>query len=282
MTWHFVLRGVYLMLGLITLWSYWLAPDASSATFWQAIVYTIAPASAVVGGWLTVKEYGWQSTAGRIYFTITLGLTGWFIGEVLWTYFDLIAKVDPFPSIADWFYFFAYIPLGVGLIWQYKFLRQTIRTRLPYTLRILLTMVAILFSGIALYFGVFESIQPDYTVFENGVAMSYGVADIVLVLLGLVITIVTIEMRGGKFAGAWWWFLSGIFCTFVADIGFAMFTPEYESALGYYRPALDTLWIVGYIVMGYGLGRFGWLVRDLQLRMEKSAEQVPGSQSKLN
>lgn len=268
MTWHVALWVVYMGLAVVTLWSYWLAPAGVSTDYLQAIAYTVAPAIAVAGGLLTVKEYGIRSAAGRIFFTITLGLIGWLCGEILWTYFDLVAKIDPFPSVADWFYFLAYIPLCAGLVWQYYFLHKTVRTKLSYTLRLLLTMIAVLFSGIALYFGVYKSIQPDYSLFENIVAMTYGVADIVLVLVGLVITIVTIEMRGGKFAAAWWWFLFGVFCTFLADISFAMFTPEYEGGMGYYRQALDTIWIIGYMAMGYGLGRFGWLVHGLRTRVE--------------
>jgi hypothetical protein len=158
--------------------------------------------------------------------------------------------------------------LSAGLIWQYRLLRQITHTPLGYTQHLLLAIIAVLLSGMALYFGVYQSIQPESSLFENVVAISYGIVDVVLVLIGLVITIVTIEMRGGKFAAAWWWFLLGIVCTFVADIGFAMFTPEYESGAAYYRPVLDTIWIVSYMTIGYGLGRFGWLVRELHQRLE--------------
>ncbi|EKE01567.1 MAG: hypothetical protein ACD_21C00103G0001 [uncultured bacterium] len=270
MIFYLTLWILYIVVAVVTVWVYWFAPTGSITDYVQAAVYVIAPAIAVLGGLLTVKEYGWKSTAGRIFLIITLGLACWLIGEGLWTYYDLVLKIDPFPSVADWFYFIAYIPLSIGLLWQYKFLHKTAHTPLGYTQRLLLTMVAVLLSGIALYFGVFKSIQPEHTLFENVVAMGYGVADVILVLVGLVITIVTIEMRGGKFASAWWWFLFGIFCTFIADIAFAMYTPQYEIAAGFYKPALDTIWIVGYLSMGYGLGQFGWLVQGVR---ERAREQ---------
>lgn len=260
---------LYAAVVVVTVWGYWFAPAGNTANYIQAVVYIIAPALAVVSGLLTVKEYGWRSTAGRIFLVITGGLGCWLIGEGLWTYFDLATEIDPFPSLADWFYLAAYLPLSAGLLWQYYFLRKTIRTSLGYTQRLLLIIVAILFSGIALYFGVFQSIQPDYTLLENIVAMSYGIADVVLVLIGLVITIVTIEMRGGKFASAWWWLLFGIFCTFIADVAFAMYAPLYETGTSIYKPVLDTIWITGYLGMGYGLGRFGWLVHGVRERVHE-------------
>ena len=80
---------------------------------------------------------------------------------------------------------------------------------------------------------------------------------------------------GGKFVAPWWWFLSGLTCTFVADIGFAMFTPEYETMQAYYKPALDSLWIVGYLAMAYGLGRFGWLIQSARQSIVESSKRKP-------
>ncbi|EKD78245.1 MAG: hypothetical protein ACD_41C00385G0015 [uncultured bacterium] len=238
-------------------------------------MYVLAPATAVVGGLVAVKEYGMRSLQGKILLIITFGVVSWFIGEVVWTYYELIAQVDPYPSVADWFYLVGYLPLCIGLLWELKFLRHKVHKPLPYTLRLLMTMLAVLFSGIALYFGVFQAIKPEYSVLENGVAISYGVADIVLVLMSLVVIVVTIEMRGGKFVAPWWWFLSGLTCTFVADIGFAMFTPEYETMQAYYKPALDSLWIVGYLAMAYGLGRFGWLIQSARQSIVESSKRKP-------
>lgn len=272
---HFALWVWFLAVAGVTAWSYWFAPVAESAEWWRAAVYVLAPITAVAGGAVAVIEYGLRSLQGKILLIITLGLASWLTGEVLWTYYELVAQIDPYPSLADWFYLIGYLPLCVGLLWELKFLRHKVHKPLPYTLRLLLTMIAILFSGIALYFGVFQAIKPDYSVIENVVAISYGVADIALVLMSLVVIVVTIEMRGGKFVAPWWWFLSGIAFTFVADIGFAMFTPEYELARGYYKPALDTMWIVGYLAMAYGLGRFGWLIRGARYSIIESSKRKP-------
>lgn len=270
---HFILWCWFAALSLITLWSYWLAPQAPMAEWWQAMVYVLAPATTVAGGLVAVKEYGLRSLQGKIILVIVLGIFSWFVGEVFWTYYELVAKTDPYPSAADWFYLLGYVPLGIGLLWELKFLRHKVHKALSYTLRLLLTMLAILFSGVALYFGVWQAIKPEYSALENGVAISYGVVDIALVLMSLTVVIVTLEMRGGKFVGPWWWFLAGLGCTFVADIGFAMFTPQYETMVSYYKPILDTIWIVGYLAMAYGLGRFGWLVQSVRRSIIESSKR---------
>lgn len=274
---HLALWGWFIAVAFITVWSYWLNPTAAAAEWWQAVVYVLAPATAVAGGLVAVKEYGLRSLPGKIFLTITLGIAGWWVGEALWTYYELIAKTDPFPSLADLFYLVGYIPLCGGLLWELHFLRHKARKPLPYTTRLLLVLLSILFSGVALYFGVVQAIKPDYSVLDNVVAMIYGVADIALVLMGLVIIIVTIEMRGGKFVRPWWWFLFGLLCMFVADIGFAMFTKQYETKYAFYKPTLDTLWIVAYLGMAYAFAQFGWLIQSARSSIVASSKRIPPS-----
>ena len=45
-----------------------------------------------------------RSTRGRVraaWVALTVGLGGWFVGEVIWTYYEVVAHQDPFPSLAD-------------------------------------------------------------------------------------------------------------------------------------------------------------------------------------
>ncbi|MBI4407883.1 MAG: hypothetical protein HY565_05300 [Candidatus Kerfeldbacteria bacterium] len=262
-----------LLLMVMTAWSYWYAPTAPFAQWWQAAVYVLAPASAVLGGVVAVKQYGIHSAQGRILCALTIGITGWFVGEVLWTYYELIAHIDPYPSLADLFYFSSYGAFAIGLVWELKFLRTQVQRARPHVEWPVLALAAVTLSGLAIYFGVFQAIKPDYSWLENAVAISYGVADIGLVLMGLVITVVTAEMRGGKLAQPWWWFLAGISCIFVADIGFAVFTFEYEQQQWLYKASLDSLWIAGYLAMAYGLGRFAVLVYSAQRNIRPVSRQ---------
>ena len=130
---------------------------------------------------------------------------GWFIGEVLCTYYELVAYTDPYPSLADLFYFLSYAAFAVGLVWELKFLRTQAQRAAACA------MASIGAGGHGLEWSgyLFWSLPSDrrYSWLENAVAISYGVADIGLILMGLVITVVTAEMRGGKLAQPWWWFL---------------------------------------------------------------------------
>ena len=256
------IRAWFILLGAVTLWSYWLAPqDEPTTTALQSAVYVLAPATAMVGGWLAVQQFGWKNIQGKAFIFLSLALTCWFVGESLWVLYERILEIDPYPSLADYFYLTAYLGFIIGLGLEIKFLHAGLITS---TQKLLLAIIGILLVAAASYFGLYLAVKPDYSFLENAVAISYGLGDVALVLMGLGLLVIAMELRGGKFANAWGWFVVGLACTFIGDIGFAWFTPEYETAIGYYKPALDTIWIMSYLAMACGLGLFVTMIAAVQ------------------
>jgi hypothetical protein len=47
---------------------------------------------------------------GRTYAEFVAGLALWFVAKVLWSYYELDAEIDPFPSLADAFWIAGYAP----------------------------------------------------------------------------------------------------------------------------------------------------------------------------
>ena len=61
----------------------------------------------------------------------------------------------------------------------------------------------------------------------------------------------------------------GISCIFVADIGFAMFTLQYEQQQWLYKAFVRFTLIAGYLAMAYGLGRFCGFDYDAQRSVKR-------------
>lgn len=251
-------------LTLLALWSYWLTPETPTAVWWQAAVYLLAPITAVVTGLTALRHYHIRSSQGCVLAVLLLGITSWCIGEVLWTYYDLVAHVKPYPSLADLFYLAAYLPLFAGFSLEVHFLRKQVQLSYAPMQTTLFAIIAALLAILAGYFGVYRAYQPTVPMLENVLAIAYGLADVALVIFGLVIAVVASELRGGKLAKPWWWFLCGITLIFIADIGFAMFSQPYEAVTGFYKPALDSLWIAGYLAFAYGFNQYAWLIQQVQ------------------
>lgn len=264
-----------LILSVLTGWSYWFAPDTVATDWWQGLMYVLAPITAVVVGIGAVRQFGIRAAQGKALFAIVLGISGLCMGDILWTYYDLITHTDPYPSLADAFYLLAYIPLAVGLILEIRFLHSQVRGINVGMQKFLFLIIALLLMGVAGYFGVYQSYKPDAGFLENGLVISYGLVDVVLVVFGLIIAVVASELRGGKMAQSWWWLLLGFLGIFIADIAFAMFTKQYEERSGYYKPVLDSIWIFAYLAMACGLHHFTWLIHSVQQYLQTAAKRNP-------
>jgi hypothetical protein len=61
---------------------------------------------------------GPSSQEGRVWLILALGMAVWTIGEFLWIYITLVYQTEPFPSIADVFYFAGYFFMIVALLYK--------------------------------------------------------------------------------------------------------------------------------------------------------------------
>lgn len=60
-----------------------------------------------------------RAARGRVrlaWAALTVGMISWSIGEALWTYYELIAKTSPFPSLADAAYLVFPVAAGIALL----------------------------------------------------------------------------------------------------------------------------------------------------------------------
>src|SRR5689334_21068762 len=93
----------------------WLHPAYDNAVIRQG-VFLLAPFLAMIGAFFAFIKYGTKNTRAVSLLFLTTGITYWFIGEVLFDYYDSILHVSPFPSIADIFYVFGYPFFFAGLL----------------------------------------------------------------------------------------------------------------------------------------------------------------------
>lgn len=87
------------------------------------LIFLVHPFLAVLGGVAAVKAFGIKNRHGKSFLYITLGILCLFIGELLYAYFLLILKIDPFPSAADIFYISAYPLLLTGIFREIFFIK---------------------------------------------------------------------------------------------------------------------------------------------------------------
>lgn len=227
--------------------------------------YVISPLIAVIFSFGAVRLYGLKSTYGYPLFFLSLGLFCWFVGEALWVYYEFILAIDPFPSVADYFYLAAYPLFAMAFFVAMKKGELKIKS-FDKIIVFLFGLNALWLFVLVGYFGIYLAYDPAATLIENAVSIAYGVGDLVIFLACLLSLVLAWEYREGRIVMTWMYFFAGFTLILVSDIFFALYYKEYELGIQSYRITLDMLWILGYLYFGFGMYELAYLIRDIQGR----------------
>lgn len=211
----------------------------------------IFPIFATFSGLLATKIYGLKSITGKSLLSITLGFACLALGEIIWFFYKNILGIDPFPSIADVFFLLGYPLILAGLYLEFKKsqiqLHQIKKSLIVLSLSLTLTL-----SIIVLYFGIYLAYDPSVGLLANIIAMSYGVVDLILIIISLFALLIVHAYRGGKFSTFWITTILGILLFLAGDILFAIYNIPYTADIKPYI-YIDLIWIAGYLSLAYGM-----------------------------
>ena len=165
----------------------------------------------------------------------------WFLGETIWTVYELVYDKNPFPSMADVFYLAGY-PLMLGFLTYYlKPVRKAITKKMMLSAIVISSALAIPSIYMA------YSPEPDVTLFENILATAYPILDSIIFIPAIIG--IALFFRG-EVNFTWSLICIGILCFAIGDIGFqyATFTNTYYTG----HPA-DIILMWSYILFSFGV-----------------------------
>ncbi|HXX05335.1 MAG TPA: hypothetical protein VEJ68_00770, partial [Candidatus Bathyarchaeia archaeon] len=152
-----------------------------------------------------------------------LGTTiSWFIAETIWTIYELVYNINPFPSLADVFFLIGYPLIFCFLMYYLKPVKKGASRKI--ILGSILVSVAILVPSIYMAY----NFDPNVGLFENILATSYPVADSIILVPALVGVVLFFK---GEVNFTWSLICLGIVLQSVGDTCFqyATFTNTYYS-----------------------------------------------------
>lgn len=234
----------------------------SPTSIYSEIIYLLASFSALVAAFFALSAYGLKNTRGKGIAFISTGICCWFLGELLWFILSYIMLIDPYPSVADFFYVIAYPMFFIGILmilWKARI--DWNDRRITY----FLFAVAII-STMSIYFGGYLAYDPSAGLLENLFGILYNIGDAVLILGSLLILFLAMDLKGGKLFSSWLAFTGGIFLIFVADILFSIYYAPYEENVFLYLQ-MDHLWIGGYLLVAVCLFRIYYVLKDAEGRI---------------
>lgn len=190
--------------------------------------------------WNVIKTRG-QGIHGKAWIFFAASMTSWFVAEMIWFGYDMILNIDPFPSLADYFYilgypiFFAFSILYLKPVWA------------GITKKILILACGISFTliipGIMIGLDAFSGDIDDEFVF----AMIYPIADSLVLVPAITAVILFLN---GRVNFMWTSSLIGILFLGAADVGFM--TLEFEDAY-YTGHPIEIIFLWAYLFLMFGV-----------------------------
>jgi len=232
---------------------------SSFSEFTFQVLYICAPLLAVFAGVSTVPVYGLNNKHGKAIFLITLGILALFIGEFIWTIFDYVLGIDPYPSIADCFYLLSYPLFLSGLIVALKGNKGGVDALPKLTKFLLVTLLTLLIAAVS-YEVLFLQFDSTLTFVENVVGMAYGIGDLLLIIVSYFVVKMASQYRGGKMLMPWMMIFIGLVLTLIADIYFNIYNEAYTAKIAPYIH-IDLLWIASYLFYTFGIFSLGIIVK---------------------
>ena len=195
---------------------------------------------------IVVARQGLDGLHGRTYAALAIGAIMWFVGEILWTYQEVIMQIDlPAYSMADVFWLLGYPFFGYHLLKTYKYFSKSVNKA---GLAVISSGAGILIS-ILIYqifnvsdFGTIDGIMTSMF------RASYPIGDLVLIIPSVLLLV---TLRKAKLHFTPWFFISvALLITACADSLFS-----YLSLIG----QIETEWVANLLYDLANLGLAGGL-----------------------
>ena len=205
-----------------------------------SIVSLINPLVVAIIGFFLAYRYKGSLVFGKSYLFLGLGFFSLFVAEVVYSVYDLILEIEPYPSIADMF-FFAYIPLLIAhLVLNIRFFQPSIKN----INKIWVIAIPIVITAVYVALSLFDTGEANFDFYYGSIFVAATSIALSLTILG------TRILKEGALGKSWLILLLGVLVLTFADDWY-----YYLEIAGDYdlTHPVNTLWYAGYWIIAYAL-----------------------------
>jgi hypothetical protein len=214
------------------------SPDDSDLII--SVVSFINPLAVGIAGFFLARRYKGSLVFGKSYLFLSLGFFSLFVAEAVYSVYDLVLDIEPYPSIADIF-FFAYIPLLIThLVLNIKFFQPSTTSITKIWVSIIPIVITIAYVLLALH----EIGETNFDFYYGSIFVAATSIAFSLTILGTKI------FKEGALGKTWWILLLGILVLTLADDWY--YYLEISDGYDLTHP-VNILWYAGYWVIVYSL-----------------------------
>ena len=204
------------------------------------VVSVINPLIASAAGFYVAKKYRNSEVFGKSYFVLALGLLSFALGELTYVYYEFVLNEDPYPSIADVF-FFGFYPLAFYHITKnVKFFKAKIDIKT----KILVVILPISIIGLYSYLSFQQIGEANFDYYYGLIFISASSIVLAAAILGARV------FRQGLLGVAWLVLVLGILLTTVGDVWYYYLETFEQYTLIH---PVNLFWYASYWVITYAL-----------------------------
>ena len=206
------------------------------------IVFTMSIATCAVASFIVSKRYDHSAVFGQAYLALGIAFTAYAIGDIIYNFQTTVLKIDPYPSIADIFFFAQYPFIIFHLIRNIKFFRRKIN-------RVTKIWLAAIPVALVLLYSYFTFQHEGYSLFDY----YYGLPFVAASATSLSFAVLGIQVfRQSLLANVWSLLAVGIFLNTLGDMNY-----YYLEIFGLYTRThfVNVLWFVAPLIITYSLYR---------------------------
>lgn len=205
------------------------------------LIYIPVPGSVFVLAVVISMRFRASGKHGKAWILFALFAGSWFFAEQIWMIYEVIYKIDPWPSIADFFYLAGYPLLLAFSILYLKPIEKAISKKLLVS--------AVIVSGLLLLptlYIAFESASESHP-FETALAASYPILDALIfcpAIIGLVL------FFRGEVSFLWSLICTATILNVIADTSFLVLSIDDSYYTGH---LIDLLYLWAYVLFAFGV-----------------------------
>ncbi len=205
-----------------------------------SIISLINPLAVAIVGFFLAYRYKGSLVFGKSYLFLGLGFFSLFVAEATYSVYDLVLDIEPYPSIADIF-FFAYIPLLIAhLVLNIKFFQPSTKS----ITKIWVSIITIIITASYILLSLSEIGEVNFDFYYGSIFVAASSIALALTILG------TRIFKEGALGKTWMILLLGILALTFADdwYYYLEISGDYELT----HP-VNTFWYAGYWIIVYAL-----------------------------
>lgn len=207
-----------------------------------SIFSMFVPLTLAIIGFSVVRKYKGTQVFGRSYLALSLGYLSIFFAELTYAIYDIVYDIEPYPSIADVFFFLLYPLLLTYLILNIRFFAPKIGKKSKAWI-ILMPLVVLL------GYSVLSTTEGEISVFEFD--FYYGIIFVYFATLTLAVAVVgALILKEGVIGKAWLILVIGILLNNLGDLWY--YNLELFGDYDLLHP-VNMFWYSGYLVVIYAL-----------------------------